>query len=107
MPRRVAKLKKKEPEARLIKKTADGKIIIEEKPQKMRVGSDYDVDESVVNVIYDHPLPEIDGVEPQFYRAPTDNDTGFGNWLAKDWKRCKLDEPQVMGLNGTPKGRKC
>ena len=103
-PRRVAQLKKKEPEARLIKKTADGKIIIEEKPQKMRVGSDYDVDESVVNVIYDHPLPEIDGVEPQFYRAPTDNDTGFGNWLAKDWKRCKLDEPQVMGLNGTPRG---
>ena len=70
----------------------------------MRVCSDYDVDESVVNVIHDHPLPEIDGVEPQFYRAPTDNDTGFGNWLAKDWKRCKLDEPQVMGLNGTPRG---
>ena len=27
----------------------------------------------------------------QCYRAPTDNDKSFGNWLAKDWKRCGLD----------------
>ena len=27
----------------------------------------------------------------QCFRAPTDNDKGFGNWLAKDWKRCGLD----------------
>ncbi|MDR0700069.1 MAG: DUF4981 domain-containing protein [Tannerella sp.] len=27
----------------------------------------------------------------QGYRAPTDNDTGFGNWLAKDWKEHGLD----------------
>ncbi|MDR1631957.1 MAG: DUF4981 domain-containing protein [Dysgonamonadaceae bacterium] len=27
----------------------------------------------------------------QGYRAPTDNDAGFGNWLAKDWKENGLD----------------
>ena len=29
--------------------------------------------------------------EPHFFRAPTDNDRGFGNWIAKDWKAQKLD----------------
>ncbi|MDR0541823.1 MAG: DUF4981 domain-containing protein [Dysgonamonadaceae bacterium] len=27
----------------------------------------------------------------QGYRAPTDNDAGFGNWLAKDWKENHLN----------------
>jgi beta-galactosidase len=27
----------------------------------------------------------------QVFRAPTDNDKSFGNWLDKDWKRCGLD----------------
>ncbi len=31
----------------------------------------------------------------QAYRAPTDNDKGFGNWLAKDWKLQGLDSPKV------------
>ena len=35
-------------------------------------------------------------LKPQFYRAPTDNDTGFGNWLAKDWKNHRLDSPTVV-----------
>lgn len=35
-------------------------------------------------------------MKPQFYRAPTDNDTGFGNWLAKDWKTHRLDSPTVV-----------
>ena len=30
-------------------------------------------------------------LKPQVFRAPTDNDKSFGNWLAKDWKRCGLD----------------
>ena len=30
-------------------------------------------------------------VQIQCFRAPTDNDKSFGNWLAKDWKRCGLD----------------
>ena len=29
----------------------------------------------------------------QAYRAFTDNDKGFGNWLAKDWKAAGLDKP--------------
>jgi beta-galactosidase len=31
-----------------------------------------------------------------FFRAPTDNDKGFGNWLAKDWKTNRLDSPQIV-----------
>ncbi|MBM6991690.1 MAG: beta-galactosidase [Prevotella sp.] len=30
------------------------------------------------------------------WRAPTDNDRGFGNWLAKDWTINKLDSPRVV-----------
>ena len=30
-------------------------------------------------------------IQSQCFRAPTDNDKSFGNWLAKDWKRCGLD----------------
>lgn len=30
-------------------------------------------------------------VIPQFFRAPTDNDKSFGNWIAKDWKKTLLD----------------
>ena len=30
----------------------------------------------------------------QGYRAPVDNDKGFGNWLAKDWKQHGLDSLQ-------------
>ena len=33
----------------------------------------------------------------QAFRAPTDNDKSFGNWLAKDWKNQRLDAPQVEG----------
>lgn len=32
-------------------------------------------------------------VRPHFFRAPTDNDKGFGNWLAKDWTNNRLDNP--------------
>ena len=30
-------------------------------------------------------------VIPQIFRAPTDNDKSFGNWIAKDWKKTHLD----------------
>ena len=30
-------------------------------------------------------------VIPQFFRAPTDNDKSFGNWIAKAWKKTHLD----------------
>lgn len=31
----------------------------------------------------------------QAFRAPTDNDKSFGNWLAKDWKLHGMDAPDV------------
>lgn len=34
----------------------------------------------------------------QAFRAPTDNDKSFGNWLAKDWKNQKLDAPEKVEL---------
>ena len=33
----------------------------------------------------------ITNIKTQCFRAPTDNDKSFGNWLAKDWKQCGLD----------------
>ena len=33
----------------------------------------------------------ISGARPQVFRAPTDNDKSFGNWLAKDWQKHGLD----------------
>jgi beta-galactosidase len=39
----------------------------------------------------------------QFYRAPTDNDKGFGHWLAMDWRDAGLDRAtrQVNSLTIT------
>ena len=34
----------------------------------------------------------------QAFRAPTDNDKSFGNWLAKDWKNHALDAPKRVEL---------
>lgn len=31
----------------------------------------------------------------QAFRAPTDNDRSFGNWLAKDWKLHEMDTPVI------------
>lgn len=30
----------------------------------------------------------------QAFRAPVDNDRGFGNWLAKDWEKHEMDSPK-------------
>lgn len=37
----------------------------------------------------------IENVTPHFFRAPTDNDRGFGKWIAKDWSNNKLDAPVI------------
>ena len=39
-------------------------------------------------------LADLD-IRPQFFRAPTDNDRGFGNWIAKEWTKNRLDSPEV------------
>lgn len=43
------------------------------------------------SLLTEKPFP----VTMHFFRAPTDNDKGFGNWLAKDWKTNRLDSPQI------------
>ncbi len=35
-------------------------------------------------------------LELNAFRAPTDNDIGFGNWLAKDWRMHELAYPKVQ-----------
>lgn len=40
----------------------------------------------------------------QAYRAYTDNDKGFGNWLANDWKAAGLDKP-VKAVTAFAPGR--
>ena len=45
----------------------------------------------------------VTSIKTQCFRAPTDNDKSFGNWLAKDWKRCGLDTlyiPVMTEQNG-------
>lgn len=37
----------------------------------------------------------VSGSYFQAFRAPTDNDKSFGNWLAKDWTRNRIDSPEV------------
>ncbi len=39
-------------------------------------------------------------IKPQVFRAPTDNDRSFGNWLAKDWSRCGLDTVRPVCCDG-------
>lgn len=43
-------------------------------------------------------LDEIQESWFQAFRAPTDNDKSFGNWLAKDWKNHALDAPKKVEL---------
>ena len=50
-----------------------------------------------------HLSPLTFHLSPQCFRAPTDNDRSFGNWLAKDWARCGLDTltiPMTTEQNG-------
>ena len=45
----------------------------------------------------------VSNIRTQCFRAPTDNDRSFGNWLAKDWQRCGLDTlsiPVTVEQNG-------
>lgn len=52
---------------------------------------------TLMSLVYDGRemlAPATDGlVGPilQVWRAPTDNDKGFGNWLARDWRQAGLD----------------
>ena len=45
-----------------------------------------------------HPL----AFTPHLFRAPTDNDKGFGNWIAKDWKRQGLDQLRDSVISRSP-----
>ena len=53
---------------------------------------------TLTSLVYDGRemlAPAADGpVGPvlQVWRAPTDNDKGFGNWLARDWREAGLVE---------------
>ena len=46
----------------------------------------------------------IEGEKFQAYRAPTDNDKSFGNWLAKDWSKNRLDSMTVSDVAFSAEG---
>lgn len=46
---------------------------------------------SLSSLKYDNKEMLVTSPVFQGYRAPVDNDKGFGNWLAKDWKQQGLD----------------
>ena len=47
------------------------------------------------------PLSLGEGLGVRLFRAPTDNDRGFGNWIAKDWQRQGLDHLRDSLINVT------
>ena len=56
------------------------------KAKKLKTGRQADINEAE---------KWFDMVRPHFFHAPTDNEKGFGNWLAKDWKNNRLDSAEV------------
>ncbi len=46
---------------------------------------------SLTSLIYNGEKMIVSAPIFQGFRAPTDNDRGFGNWLAKDWAKARLD----------------
>lgn len=56
------------------------------KAKKLKTGRQADIEEA---------KKWFDMVRPHFFHAPTDNDKGFGNWIAKDWKKNRLDSAEV------------
>lgn len=40
-------------------------------------------------------IPGISQFATQAFRAPVDNDRGFGNWLAKDWEKHGMISPKI------------
>lgn len=83
------------------------KLKIEENDQSLSViGNRFSIqwkkDGNLVSLIYNGKeiLAHSDDfpVQPvtQAFRAPTDNDKSFGNWLAKDWSLNRMDNPQAI-----------
>lgn len=72
-------------------------IRIEESGDKVRVVGDRFVatfdrsQAALASLRYDDRVMLAEGFRLQFYRAPTDNDRGFGSWLAKEWQDAGLD----------------
>jgi beta-galactosidase len=46
------------------------------------------------NEVLTQNLADPAGPVAQFFRAPTDNDRGFGNWLARNWQEAGLADPE-------------
>lgn len=50
---------------------------------------------TLISLVYDGRELLAQDLTTQAFRAPTDNDKGFGNWLAKDWKLNGLEKPLI------------
>ena len=73
---------------------------VSETPAELTVkGKDFMVvwnreDGNLSSLVYSRQ-PIFEGAHFQAFRAPTDNDKSFGNWLAKDWTKNRIDSPVV------------
>lgn len=67
---------------------AEGKLVNDDQqPQLLKSKKQKKLSKELQNLVAN--------IRPQVFRAPTDNDKSFGNWLAKDWKRCGLDTLRI------------
>ena len=75
---------------------AEGKLVNDDQqPQLLKAKKEKKLSKELQDLVAN--------IRPQVFRAPTDNDKSFGNWLAKDWKRCGLDTlriPMTMEQQG-------
>jgi beta-galactosidase len=76
-----------------------GKLQVDERDKNLTVkgkgfSASWNVqDGTLVSLNYDGCEMLAQAPVTQAFRAPTDNDKGFGNWLAKDWELNGLDKP--------------
>ncbi|NLO70823.1 MAG: DUF4981 domain-containing protein [Porphyromonadaceae bacterium] len=51
--------------------------------------------------IFANTISGVSQLETQAFRAPLDNDKGFGNWLAKDWEKHGMSTPKIRAESVT------
>ncbi len=73
--------------------TAEDADLIKVRGKNFEVAWDKN-DGNLSNLSY-YGSPILKGSQFQAFRAPTDNDKSFGNWLAKDWEKHNIATPTI------------
>ena len=95
------RLKEKQPWAEAGYEIISEQIVVSDNPlavSQKHLGAQYSG--GAIQSIPSEYLRQLDNVlTPNFFRAPTDNDKSFGNWLAKDWTRYGIDAPKAKRID--------